>query len=256
MSEAANPDLRPTVAYDFTGRQVLVTGGSNGIGLEIARAFADAGATVTITGRKASADEYDHDLSAFRYAQCDMSDNDQIDALAAGLDALDVLVNNAGQNLARENEWEPENFDRILQINLSSVFRLTNAVLPLLKASDLPGGGNVINTGSMTSYFAISVTPAYGATKAAIVQLTKTMAVTWGADGVRANAVAPGLVETNMTRPMITRGMSEPTVDRTPLGRVGAPDDLSGVVLFLASSAAKFVTGQTLLVDGGFSVQG
>ncbi|NLT29208.1 MAG: SDR family oxidoreductase [Propionibacterium sp.] len=255
MSTEAN-EVRPTVAYDFTGRTVLVTGGSNGIGLAIAGAFADAGATVTITGRKASATEYDHDLSRFRYVSCDMADNAQIDALAAGFDALDVLVNNAGQNLARENEWTPENFDRVLQINLSSVFRLTTALLPLLKASDLPGGGNVINTGSMTSFFAINVTPAYGASKAAIVQLTKTMAVSWGADGVRANAVAPGLVETNMTGAMISRGMSEPTVARTPLGRVGAPGDLAGVVLFLASSAAGFVTGQTLSVDGGFSVQG
>lgn len=244
------------MTYDFTGAKVLVTGGSNGIGLAVARDFAAAGASVTITGRAASAEEYDADLSAFTYRQCVMTDNDQIDALVASLDGLDVLVNNAGQNLARDGEWQPENFEKVVQINLFSVLRLTTAVQPLLAQSTLPGGGSIINLASMTSYFGLGVTAAYGASKAAIVQLTMSMASTWAKVGIRANAVAPGLTVTKMTGGLHDSGGGGESLARTPMGRWAMPEEISSVVLFLASSGAQFVTGQTLRVDGGFSIQG
>ena len=247
-----------SVGFDFGGTQVLVTGGSNGIGLGIATAFASAGADVAITGTRPSASDYDHDLSWFRYLQCTMTRPETIDAVAASLDRLDVLVNNAGQNLpGYRSEWDPSVFEEVVAVNLTGPFRLTVACLPLLESSELDGGASVVNTGSMTSYFGLEMVPGYGASKAGVVQLTKTMATAWAKKGIRVNAVAPGLIESNMTAPMLAIDeLTQPMLSRTPMARIGTPEDVAPVVLFLASPAARYITGQTLPVDGGFSVQG
>ena len=244
------------VRFDFSGARVLVTGGSNGIGLGIARAFDAAGAAVTITGRRAAASDYDHDLSAFAYHSLDVRDSKALDALAGSLDALDVLVNNAGANLMLRNEWKPEVFEEAVRINLFGAFQLAVACKELLARSPLDGGGSILNVASMSAFVAVPYVPGYGAAKAAIVQMTKNLGVAWARDGVRVNAVAPGLIESNMTSAMKgIEALEKPEIDRTPMGRWGVPEDVAPAFLFLASPAARFITGQTLCVDGGYSVR-
>ncbi|MFP6639382.1 MAG: SDR family oxidoreductase [Myxococcota bacterium] len=242
--------------FDFDRSRVLVTGGSNGIGKEIATAFRRFGARVVITGTRPSADDYDHDLSGFEYHSLQLTDSGAVDGLAEQLEALDVLVNNAGANLPDgRNEWEPDVFEECVTINLTSAFRLSVACKPLLVASEFAGGASVINLASMSSFFAVPIVPGYGAAKAGIVQMTKNLAVSWAGEGIRVNAVAPGLIESNMTAAMKgIEALERPQIGRTPMGRWGTPMDIAPPILFLASSSAGFVTGQTLNVDGGFSV--
>jgi NAD(P)-dependent dehydrogenase (short-subunit alcohol dehydrogenase family) len=237
---------------------VLVTGGSHGIGLGVAAAFRQAGAHVTITGTRPTADDYDHDLSGFDYRACRLPDPGALAAVAGVLDGLDVLVNNAGQNLpGGRSEYDPDVFEEVVAVNLFSAFRMASACRPLLEASALDGGASVVNVGSMSSFFGMEIVPAYGAAKAGVVQLTKTLAVAWARHGIRVNAVAPGVIETDMTAPMLPfEELTAPILARTPMGRFGTPADVAPVVLFLASPAARYITGQTIPVDGGFSVQG
>ena len=246
------------VTFDFGGARVLVTGGTSGIGLAIAHAFVDAGAAVTITGTRVTRDAYDVDLAAFAYQRCRMTEPTEIDAVGAGLDALDVLVNNAGQNLpGGRSEYEPEVFEESVTVNLFGAFRMATAVRGLLTASAFDGGASVVNLASMASFFGIEIVPGYGAAKAGIVQTTKTLAVAWARHGIRVNAIAPGVVETGMTAPMMDfEQLTAPLLARTPLGRFAQPDEIAPAALFLASPQARYITGQTLAVDGGFSIAG
>jgi 3-oxoacyl-[acyl-carrier protein] reductase len=148
-------------------------------------------------------------------------------------------------------------FEEVVAVNLFAAFRMAMACQPLLEASVMDGGASVVNVGSMSSFFGIEVVPGYGAAKGAVVQLTKTLAVAWARHGIRVNAVAPGVIETNMTAPMLPfEELTGPILERTPMRRLGTPADVAPVVLFLSSPAARYVTGQTIPVDGGFSVQG
>jgi 3-oxoacyl-[acyl-carrier protein] reductase len=251
-SQATNP------RYDYRGANVLVTGGSSGIGEGIARAYAASGAHVTITGTRARASDYEADLRDFRYLALDARENDAIDSVASALDALDILVNNAGANSpGGRSEYEPDVFDESVRINLTSAYRMAHACKPLLAASRLSGGASVIGIASMTSFFGNEWVPGYGAAKAGIAQLTKTLAIAWAGDRIRVNAVAAGLIATRMTEVMLAdTALTAKFVDRTPLARVGTPKDIAGAVLFLTSAAAEYITGQTLPVDGGFSIRG
>jgi NAD(P)-dependent dehydrogenase (short-subunit alcohol dehydrogenase family) len=244
------------VNYDFAGARVLVTGGSSGIGAGLARAYSDAGAQVIITGTRDSASEYDNDLSDFEYHSLQMRDGDAIAKLAGSLGTLDILVNNAGANFPDgRNEWEPDAFEASVSINLFGAFRLSLACKDMLAASTLEGGGNIVNFASMSAYLAVPVVPGYGAAKAGVVQMTKNLAVSWVGDGIRVNAVAPGLILSNMTAAMKgIPALEDPQIGRVPMGRWGTPEDIAPAVLFLSSGAAGFVTGQTLNVDGGYSV--
>jgi len=248
--------VNPT--WDFGGAHVLVTGGTSGIGHAVAHAFADAGARVTITGSQEDAWGYDTELTRFAYRRCRMTDPADLEYVAAGLERLDVLVNNAGRNLpGGRSEYEPEVFEETVAINLFGAFRMATATRDLLAASAHDGGGVVVNLGSMSAFFGIEIVPGYGAAKAGVVQMTKTLAVAWAQHGIRVNAVAPGVVETNMTAPMMGFDqITQPLLDRTPLGRFATPAEIAPAVLFLASPAAQYITGQTLAVDGGYSIAG
>jgi NAD(P)-dependent dehydrogenase (short-subunit alcohol dehydrogenase family) len=153
------------------------------------------------------------------------------------------------------NEWEADAFEQSLAVNLSSVFHLSSACKSLLAASAFPGGASVIGIASMTSYFGFEWTPGYGAAKAGLVQLIKTLGMSWGQFGIRANAVAAGLTRSNLTAPVLDnmQDMVDETLKRQGLKRTGLPEDIAAAVLFLSSPAAAWITGQTLPVDGGFS---
>lgn len=247
------------ITYDYSGAHVLVTGGTSGIGAATACAYREAGAEVTVTGTRADASEYDTDLSGYRYLRMDVEDGESIDAVAAALPRLDVLVNNAGMALASLglDEYEPEVFARAVNMLLVGAFRMARRSVDLLAASTLPGGASVIGIASMSSYFGIPVVPGYGAAKTGLVGLTRTLAVEWGARGVRVNTVAAGLTRSRMTAGTFAQDdWVAPTLARTPLGRLGEPEDIAGAILFLSSPAAGWITGQTLAVDGGYTVSG
>lgn len=246
-------------SYNFTNTKVLVTGGTSGIGAACAAAFAAAGASVTITGTKPAASHYEADLSLYRYLPLDVTDNDQVDALPTKLDGLDVLIHSGGVALASlgMDEYQPDIFELAVRMHLTSVYRLSHGCLDMLSASRLPSGGSIVSMASMSSYFGVGVVPGYGAAKAGLVQMMKTMAVSWSDKNIRANAIAAGLIKTRQTKPITDMAKEgEHFFDRTPLGRFGEPEDVANAALFLSSANASYITGQTLNVCGGFSIAG
>ncbi|MFA7554042.1 MAG: SDR family oxidoreductase [Spongiibacteraceae bacterium] len=245
--------------YNYSGAKVLVTGGTSGIGAACARAFANAGASVTITGTKACAGDYDSDLSAYQYHQLDVTNKEQVDQLPASLQSLDVLIHSGGVALASlgMDEYQPDIFELAVQMHLSSVYRLSHGCLPLLSASRLPAGGSIISMASMSSYFGVGIVPGYGAAKAGLVQMMKTMAVSWSDQNIRANAIAAGLIKTRQTQPITGNAEhGENFFERTPLKRFGEAEEVANTALFLSSSGASYITGQTVNVCGGFSIAG
>ena len=237
-------------ALDFSGCAVLVTGGSNGIGLAIASSFLEAGASVSITGTRPAAADYETDLSAFAYRQALMEDSSSVESLIAATDKLDVLVNTAGTAVEPPRALTPEGFETNIAINLNAVFRLCQGLYVHLKSRP----GSIVNIASMYSFLGSPGVPGYGASKSAIVQLTKTLAALYAPDGVRVNAIAPGWIETKLTAGSQADEQSNRSiVGRTPMGRWGKPEDIVGTALYLASDdLAGFVTGVTIPVDGGY----
>jgi NAD(P)-dependent dehydrogenase (short-subunit alcohol dehydrogenase family) len=237
--------------FDFEGSTILITGGSSGIGLAIAKAFRDAGGDVWITGTRADKENYSDDLASMTYRQLDMLDSTAVEALPSEMPSLNVLVNCAGTTIRNEEAYQPANFDKVIAINLNGAFRLSMAALPLLKKSR----GNVINIASMTSYFGAPGSPGYGASKAGILELTQTLGVVWAEHGIRVNGIAPGWIETKLTKFWREDNRDSQILARTPMGRWGRADEMAGAALFLASDAAGFVTGITIPVDGGYTAK-
>lgn len=245
--------------YDYKGAHVLVTGGTSGIGAAAAAYYRESGAEVTITGTRGSASEYDADLKGYRYLQMNVEDGASIDATAKALPKLDILINNAGMALPSLglDEYEPEIFARAVNMLLIGAFRMARRTVDMIADSKIQGGGSIIGIASMSSYFGIGIVPGYGAAKTGLVGLTRTLAVQWGPRGVRVNSVAAGLTKSKMTAGTFEQeAWTKPTLDRTPLGRLGDPEDIAGAILFLTSPSASWITGQTLAVDGGFTVAG
>ena len=235
-------------------RSVLVTGGSSGIGAAIARAFAAEGCHVVATGvnqAEVAKAKSDAAFTAIETRVLDVRDGAAVAALLAGIDTLDVLVNCAGSIRRGGAEHDPEVFAEVLDINLTGTMRVCAAARGKLAARR----GCIVNTASMLSFFGAGLVPGYSASKGGIVQLTKSLAIAYAAEGIRVNAVAPGWIATPLTEPLHSDpARSDPIVARTPLGRWGTPEDVAGPVLFLASPAARFVTGVILPVDGGYLI--
>lgn len=237
------------VGFDFSGQSVMVIGASRaGIGAAIARAFQDAGATVAITGiEPAPAPE---DADRFVYHHLDVTDTDAVRALAAATPDLDILVNCAAIT-SRGEEMAPDFFAHVIDVNLTGSLRCADAFHGALTRTR----GNVINIASMYARFGSPRNPAYGASKAAIEQLTKSLAIAWAPDGIRVNAIAPGFIVTEQSaRARLDPDFTAAVQARTPAGRWGQPDDITGAALFLASPASAFMTGTCLPVDGGYSI--
>lgn len=245
-----------TANFNFTGAKVLVTGGSSGIGLATAIGFAEAGAKVTITGTRNGAKDYPDDLSRFSYRQLQLTDNDEIKTVAASLDGLDVLVNNAGSVKFAGRKDDPiDVFEEMVRVHLLSGHHLANACIDMLSASKLPGGASIVGIASLTSFIANPFVPGYGAGKAGMVQLAKTQAALWADRKIRSNCVAAGHIATRLTEPLVnTEELSKDILKRTPMKRWGKTKEIADAVMFLSSDRASFITGETLIVDGGYLI--
>jgi 2-deoxy-D-gluconate 3-dehydrogenase len=251
--------------FDLKGRVGLVTGGNGGIGLGFARGLAKAGAAVMVAGRNAEKNAAAvADLKALGAEAdsvvVDVTDEASIDAMVAATVArfgrLDVLVNNAGINIRNRPEaYDLADWHKVIATNLTSAMLASKAAHPHLKAS---GHGRVINNGSMLSIFGLPLHIAYASSKGGVVQLTKSLAVAWAADGITVNCILPGWIDTDLTRKARSDmpGLNDNVLARTPKGCWGTPADFEGVAAFLGSDASAFITGVAIPVDGGFSVHG
>lgn len=253
MSTSSSADYGWAAGW-FTGKSVLVTGGTSGIGAAISRAFAGAGAKVVSAGAFLGEIEAERDASGFdgrELVVLDVRDQAAIAALIGRFGALDILVNCAGI-IRRGDEHDPEVFEQVVDINLNGTMRMCAAARPLLAAS---GAGSIVNLASMLSIFGGGLVPGYSASKGGIAQLTKSLAIAYAADTIRVNAVAPGWIATPLTGALREDpARSQAILSRTPLNRWGQPEDVAGAALFLCSPAARFITGAVLPVDGGYSI--
>lgn len=252
MTAASGPGGAWAVPF-FEGRTILVTGGTSGIGAGIAGAFLEAGAGVIAVGVGAAELERaraDAVLAKCEIAELDVRDRGGVEALVGAIDTLDVVVNCAGI-IRRGEELDPDVFASVLDVNLTGTMRVCHAARGKLAAT----GGSIVNLASMLSFFGGGLVPGYAASKGGIAQLTKSLAIAYAPDGIRVNAIAPGWIETPLTRDLVEDPQrAAPILQRTAMKRWGQPVDLTGGVLFLASPAAAFVTGVILPIDGGYAI--
>lgn len=240
---------------DFSGKRVLVIGGSSGIGNGIAQGFRAHGAAVIVTGTRPDEGDYleaeDSDLRGLTYHRLDVTDRDAADALAAEIGAVDVLVQSQGVVRYKRQEFTREGWDAVVDVNLNSVMDVARAFHQGLAER----GGNMIVVSSVAAFKSTIGTPAYAASKAGAASLVKTLGEAWAKDGLRVNGIAPGLVPTKLTAVTTDHPeRREASLRAIPLGRMGTPEDMAGAALFLASPLASYMTGQTLVVDGGLTL--
>ncbi len=234
-------------------KQGLVIGGAHpdGIGMAAARSLVKAGYAVTVTGATAAEVAMTPAILDIPSVVLDVCEVTAIQSLIDRFERLDALVNCAG--VSDPNEFDLARFARTLAVNVTGTMRACVAAKSLLGKA----GGAIVNIASMYSTFGSSVVPGYSASKGAVVQLTKSLAAAWAAYGIRVNAIAPGYIKTDMSRPLWTvPELMNAIAARTPMGRWGEPDECGDVIAFLCSREARFVTGVTIPVDGGYLVSG
>ncbi|MGB3045232.1 MAG: SDR family oxidoreductase [Xanthobacteraceae bacterium] len=237
---------------DFSGKRVLIVGGSSGIGNGIAQAYRGHGAHVHVCGTRPSAAGYagveGSDLDGLDYAQLDVSDPRAVESFKPNFDSLDILVLAQGAVIYSRGEFEMDGFRKVMEVNLMSLMACATKFHAMLKANK----GTLIIVSSTAAYHATKGNPSYNASKTGAVGLTRTLAQAWAEDGIRVNGIAPGLVDTKMTKVTTANPKRRAaSIERIPLKRLGTPADMAGAALFLASPLAGYVTGQTLVVDGG-----
>ncbi|WP_454833191.1 SDR family NAD(P)-dependent oxidoreductase [Pseudomonas veronii] len=237
------------------GKTALVIGGSSGIGNGIAQCFRQQGATVHVSGTRVDASAYDDDegsvLTGLHYSQLDVSSAVALQAWQPDIERLDILVLAQGAVVYRRQEFETETFNHVVNVNLLSVMQLATHFYPAVKESL----GSMIFIGSIGAFKSVVGNPAYAASKAGLLGLTRTLGDAWGREGVRVNAIAPGMIATKMTE--VTTQHPErlkSALDSISLGRLGQPADIANLALFLVSPLANYITGQTIIVDGGRSL--
>src|SRR5258705_12807901 len=237
---------------DFSGKQVLVVGGSSGIGNGIAQAFRARGARVQVCGTRAAAADYSPEdgshLEGLDYAQLDVSDPLAIEKFEPPFARLDVLVLAQGAVIYRRGEFEMAGFRKVLEVNLMSLMACATKFHATLSAAK----GSLIIVSSTAAYHSTMGNPAYNASKTGAMGLTRTLGEAWAADGIRVNGIAPGLVDTKMTKVTTSNPKRlEGAIERIPLKRLGTPGDIAGGRAGLPSPLASYVVGQTLIIDGG-----
>lgn len=249
-----------TNPLDFTGKRIVVIGGSSGIGNGMAHEFRKAGADVMVTGTRPDAGDYleaeDSDFTGISYAQLNVSDRDAVDVLVGTLDRVDVVIQSQGTVRYSRGEFQREGWDAVVDVNLNSVMDVARAFHSRLAEAPGPIGGAMIVVSSVAGFKANIGNPAYSASKAGAVSLVKTLGAAWARDGIRVNGIAPGLVPTKLTTVTTDHpGRLEGALQRIPLRRLGTPEDMAGAAMFLASPLSAYMTGQTLTVDGGLTLQ-
>jgi gluconate 5-dehydrogenase len=255
--------MRPDPLFSLAGRRALVSGGSSGIGEAMAGALGRAGARVLLVSRRER--ELEAACARLRAEQidaqwlaADLADVHALRAVAAEaeqhLGGIDILVNAAGVNLRQPfAEVTPETWQTQLALHLGAPFFLTQALAPGMAAR---GWGRIVNIASLQSYRAFANSAPYGAGKGGVVQLTRAIAQEWGRRGITCNAIGPGFFPTALTAPVFAdESLAQRHAEQTCLGRNGRLDDLQGVTVFLASDASAYITGQTLMVDGGYTAK-
>jgi len=240
---------------DFSGKTVLVIGGSSGIGNGIAHGFAKRGAKVTVTGTRPDEGDYleaeDSDFTGLAYRQLDVSDRAAADALSQAIGPVDVLVQSQGVVRYGRQEFAREGWDAVVDVNLNSVMDCARA----FHAGMVERGGTMIVVSSVAAFKSTLGTPAYAASKAGAASLVKTLGEAWARDGIRVNGIAPGLVPTKITAVTTEHPeRREASLRSIPMRRMGTPEDMAGAALFLASPLSAYMTGQTLVVDGGLTL--